>query len=171
MSAFGGIVAFHGTCDGPAAASMGEVFTEVVIAPAFDDDALAAFAARPNLRVLRAPVAPRPGLDVRTLPGGALVQDPDPVGASRDGWTVVSRREPTAAEWADLELAWTVAWRVKSNTITLVREGATVGDRRRSDVTRGRGMDRRPQGRRPGRRRGRRLRRVLPVPRRPRGRG
>ena len=127
VSAFGGIVAFHGTCDGPAAASMGEVFTEVVIAPAFDDDALAAFAARPNLRVLRAPVAPTPGLDVRTLPGGALVQDPDPVGASRDGWKVVSRREPTAAEWADLELAWTVAWRVKSNTITLVREGATVG--------------------------------------------
>jgi len=49
------------------------------------------------------------------------------VAAAREDWKVVSRREPSAAEWADLTLAWTIAWRVKSNTITLVRDGATVG--------------------------------------------
>ena len=126
VSAFGGIVAFHGACGGPAAEAMREVFTEVVIAPAFDDGALTTFAARPNLRVVRAPVVAG-GLDVRTLPGGALLQDPDEVAATREDWKVVSRREPSPAEWADLTLAWTIAWRVKSNTITLVRDGATVG--------------------------------------------
>jgi phosphoribosylaminoimidazolecarboxamide formyltransferase / IMP cyclohydrolase len=127
VSAFGGIVAFHGPCDGPAAEAMREVFTEVVIAPAFDDAALAAFAARPNLRVVRAPIATSSGLDVRSVPGGALVQDVDTVTERRETWTVASSRLPTEQEWADLELAWTVAWRVKSNTIVFVRDGATVG--------------------------------------------
>ncbi len=61
------------------------------------------------------------------MPGGALVQDRDVVTEARSEWKVVSSREPTAAEWADLELAWTIAWRVKSNTIVLVHDGATVG--------------------------------------------
>ncbi len=127
VSAFGGIVAFHGTCDGSAAAAMRDVFTEVVIAPAFDDEALAAFAERPNLRVVRAPLQRDAGPDVRPLPGGALIQDRDVVTETRDDWKVVSSREPTEREWADLALAWTIAWRVKSNTIVLVRDGATVG--------------------------------------------
>ena len=54
-------------------------------------------------------------------------QDRDLVTEMRNEWKVVSSREPSAQEWADLELAWTIAWRVKSNTIVLVREGATVG--------------------------------------------
>ena len=127
VSAFGGIVAFHGTCDGDAAEAMREVFTEVVIAPAFDDAALSAFAQRTNLRVVRAPTAQPQGWDIRTIPGGALVQDRDQVHETRAEFKVVSSREPTAREWADLELAWTIAWRVKSNTIALVRDGATVG--------------------------------------------
>ena len=127
VSAFGGIVAFRGFCDEAAAEAMREVFTEVVIAPSFTDGALAAFAARPNLRVLSAPLDQPAGWDVRTLPGGALVQDVDTVRESRAEWKVVSSREPTAAEWTDLELAWTIAWRVKSNTIALVKDGATVG--------------------------------------------
>ncbi|HEY7477676.1 MAG TPA: bifunctional phosphoribosylaminoimidazolecarboxamide formyltransferase/IMP cyclohydrolase [Actinomycetota bacterium] len=127
VSAFGGIVAFHGACDVDAAEAMRDVFTEVVVAPAFDDGAVAAFAERPNLRVVRVPATLPTGLDVRSLPGGALVQDLDRLTESRGDWKVVSSREPTANEWADLELAWTIGWRVKSNTIVFVKDGATVG--------------------------------------------
>jgi phosphoribosylaminoimidazolecarboxamide formyltransferase/IMP cyclohydrolase len=127
VSAFGGIVAFHGVCDEAAAAAMRDVFTEVVIAPAFTDEALAALAERPNLRVVQAPAVQPPGWDVRTVPGGALIQDPDAVRETRAEWKVASSREPTADEWRDLELAWTIAWRVKSNTIVFVKDGATVG--------------------------------------------
>ena len=127
VSAFGGIVAFHGECDEAAADAMREVFTEVVIAPAYTDGAREAFAARPNLRIVRAPLIQPTGWDVRTLPGGALIQDVDVVRESRGDWKVASSREPTAQEWRDLELAWTIAWRVKSNTIAFVKDGATVG--------------------------------------------
>ena len=127
VSAFGGIVAFHGVCDEAATEAMREVFTEVVIAPDFTDGARAAFAARPNLRVVQAPLIQPAGLDVRTLPGGALIQDVDVVRESRGDWKVASSREPTTQEWRDVELAWTIAWRVKSNTIVFVKGGATVG--------------------------------------------
>ncbi|HET6714284.1 MAG TPA: bifunctional phosphoribosylaminoimidazolecarboxamide formyltransferase/IMP cyclohydrolase [Actinomycetota bacterium] len=127
VSAFGGIVAFRGEADVDAATAMADVFTEVVVAPSYTPAASAAFAERPNLRVVAAPIPGGSGLDVRPLPGGALVQDRDVVSETRAEWKVVSSREPTAQEWADLELAWTIAWRVKSNTIVLVREGATVG--------------------------------------------
>ena len=127
VSAFGGVVAFHGECDAAAAAAMREIFTEVVIAPAFSDGALAAFAERRNLRLVRAPVIQPTGWDVRTLPGGALIQDADAVRETRDEWKVASSREPSAREWRDLEIAWTIAWRVKSNTIVFVKDGATVG--------------------------------------------
>jgi phosphoribosylaminoimidazolecarboxamide formyltransferase/IMP cyclohydrolase len=127
VSAFGGIVAFRGACDEAAADSMREIFTEVVIAPSFTEGAMAAFAERPNLRVVRAPLDQPSGWDVRTLPGGALIQDFDVVRETRADWKVVSSREPTSQEWRDLELAWTIAWRVKSNTIVFVKDGATVG--------------------------------------------
>jgi phosphoribosylaminoimidazolecarboxamide formyltransferase/IMP cyclohydrolase len=127
VSAFGGIVAFGGEVGADAAAAMRDVFTEVVIAPGFTDDALAAFAERANLRVVRAATEQRLGWDVRTIPGGALIQDADVVRERPADWTVASARQPTHAEWADLELAWTVAWRVKSNTIVFVKDGATVG--------------------------------------------
>jgi phosphoribosylaminoimidazolecarboxamide formyltransferase/IMP cyclohydrolase len=127
VSAFGGIVAFHGGCDERAAEAMRDVFTEVVIAPSFSEEALAAFGQRPNLRVVRAPLAQPPGWDVRTLPGGALIQDVDTVRESRGDWKVASSREPAAQEWRDLEIAWTIGWRVKSNTIVFVKDGATVG--------------------------------------------
>jgi phosphoribosylaminoimidazolecarboxamide formyltransferase/IMP cyclohydrolase len=126
-SAFGGIVAFDGPCTAASAEAMREVFTEVVIAPGFEPGALDAFGERPNLRVVEAPDVPDGGLDVRAMPGGALVQDRDVVTETRDEFQVVSSRRPTEDEWGDLLLAWTIAWRVKSNTIVLVREGATVG--------------------------------------------
>jgi phosphoribosylaminoimidazolecarboxamide formyltransferase/IMP cyclohydrolase len=127
VSAFGGIVAFHGECDAAATDAMKDVFTEVVIAPSFSSDALQAFSERKNLRVVRAPIAQPAGWDVRTLPGGALVQDRDVVREARGDFKVVSSREPTPTEWDDLILAWTIAWRVKSNTIVFVKDGATVG--------------------------------------------
>jgi phosphoribosylaminoimidazolecarboxamide formyltransferase/IMP cyclohydrolase len=127
VSAFGGIVAFNTPCDAEAAEAMREVFTEVVVAPAFDDDALAALAERKGLRVVQAPLPATGGLEVRQLPGGALVQDRDVVLRGRDGLDVVSAREPSEGEWEDLLLAWSVAARVRSNAIVLVREGATVG--------------------------------------------
>ncbi|MEO8422949.1 MAG: bifunctional phosphoribosylaminoimidazolecarboxamide formyltransferase/IMP cyclohydrolase [Actinomycetota bacterium] len=131
VSAFGGIVAFHAPCDGAAAAAMADVFTEVVVAPSFTDDALAAFASRQNLRVVEAPLATGAGFDVRPIPGGALVQDRDLVAESTGerpkDWEVASSREPTEQEWLDLAFAWMVAWRVKSNAIVFAKDGATVG--------------------------------------------
>jgi phosphoribosylaminoimidazolecarboxamide formyltransferase/IMP cyclohydrolase len=127
VSAFGGIVAFHASCDAPAAAAMADVFTEVVVAPSFTAEALAAFSARQNLRVVQAPIGTGDGLDVRAIPGGALVQDRDLATETPQEWKVVSSREPTEQEWTDLAFAWTVAWRVKSNAIVFAKDGATVG--------------------------------------------
>ena len=127
VSAFGGIVAFNATCDESAAEAMREVFTEAVVAPSFTDGALAAFAARKGLRVVEAPLADAGGLELRQLPGGALVQDRDRAAEGREEMQVVSDREPTDDEWRDLLLAWPVAARVRSNAIVLVRDGATVG--------------------------------------------
>ena len=127
VSAFGGIVAFREPCTGAAAEAMRDVFTEVVIAPGFAPEARALFGERTNLRLVEAPVLDPAGLDVRALPGGALVQDRDVVTEGREDFEVVSSRAPTDDEWRDLLLAWTIAWRVKSNTIVLVRDGATVG--------------------------------------------
>jgi phosphoribosylaminoimidazolecarboxamide formyltransferase/IMP cyclohydrolase len=127
VSAFGGVVAFNATCDADAARAMREVFTEAVVAPSFTDDALAAFAERTGLRVVQADPLAGGGLDVRPLPGGALVQDRDVVRWSREELEVVSAREPTEDEWSDLSVAWVVASRVRSNAIVFVREAATVG--------------------------------------------
>jgi phosphoribosylaminoimidazolecarboxamide formyltransferase / IMP cyclohydrolase len=127
VSAFGGIVAFNREADEDAARAMADVFTEVVVAPGFTEGALTAFGARKSLRVVRAPLPAAGGLDVRVLPGGALVQDRDAVAERREDMEVVSGREPTEDEWRDLLFAWTVAMRVKSNAIVFARDRATVG--------------------------------------------
>jgi phosphoribosylaminoimidazolecarboxamide formyltransferase/IMP cyclohydrolase len=127
VSAFGGVVAVNTPVDGPAAEAMAEVFTEVVIAPEFDDDARRAFGARKNLRLIQAPPASLPLLDVRPIEGGALVQEADRVRETREEMKVTSRREPTDEEWRALLFAWTVAARVKSNAIVLASGTATVG--------------------------------------------
>ena len=95
--------------------------------PVVMGDTLAALAGRTNLRLVRAPLDQPAALDIRTLPGGALVQDPDAVRETREGFDVASSREPTDDEWDDLLFAWTIAWRVKSNTIVFARDRATVG--------------------------------------------
>ena len=106
---------------------MAEVFTEVVIAPAYSAESRAAFGQRSNLRVVRALLPSGEGLDVRAMPGGALVQDFDRIVETREDMKVVSSREPTEDEWRDLLFAWAVAARVKSNTIVFVKDLATVG--------------------------------------------
>jgi phosphoribosylaminoimidazolecarboxamide formyltransferase/IMP cyclohydrolase len=127
ISAFGGVVAYNAEVDDTAAAAMADVFTEVVIAPAFTEAALSAFAERKNLRVVRAPAPSGRRLEIRPIEGGALVQSADELEESRAEMKVVTRRDPSEAEWDDLVFAWAVAARVKSNAIVLAARGATVG--------------------------------------------
>ncbi len=126
VSAFGGIVAFNGEVDEAAAEAMAPVFTEVLIAPSFTAGALKAFATKKNLRVVRAPLNPASGLDVRFIEGGALVQDMDRIVETASDTKVVTTREPSEDQWRDLLFAWKVAARVKSNAIVLVKDLATV---------------------------------------------
>jgi phosphoribosylaminoimidazolecarboxamide formyltransferase/IMP cyclohydrolase len=127
VSAYGGIVALNRTVTLPLAESLAPVFTEVVVAPGYDDDALALLTEKKNLRVLTVPEPRVPELDVRSIEGGLLVQTRDTVTLDRSTWRVVTDREPTEVEWSDLELAWRVVARVTSNTIVLVKDGQAVG--------------------------------------------
>jgi phosphoribosylaminoimidazolecarboxamide formyltransferase/IMP cyclohydrolase len=128
VSAFGGVVAFNFDVDGETAKAMAEVFTEVVVAPGFSDDALATFGEKKNLRVVRAPLPRQGGLELRLISGGAgLIQDTDVVTESREEMEVASKRQPTEDEWADLLFGWIVAARVKSNAIVFTSGRATVG--------------------------------------------
>jgi len=126
VSAYGGIVAFNREVDGDAAKAMAGVFTEVVVAPAFTEGALAAYGERANLRVLRARLPAPGGLEIRPIDGGALVQDMDTIVEGPSDMKVVTAREPTPEEWRDLLFAWVVAARAKSNAIVLASGQATV---------------------------------------------
>ena len=128
VSAFGGVVAVNRPLDGPAAEAIAAVFTEVVIAPGADAAALAAFAARPNLRLLLTEAMPdpaEPALRWTQVSGGFLVQERD--ARLLEDMRVVTQRAPTAAELEDLRFAWAVAKHVKSNAIVYAKDGATVG--------------------------------------------
>jgi phosphoribosylaminoimidazolecarboxamide formyltransferase/IMP cyclohydrolase len=126
ISAFGGIVAFNGEVDEDAARAMADVFTEVVVAPAYTEAALAVYAGRENLRIVRARLPEPGGLDVRFIQGGALVQDMDQIVETRSDMKVVTSSEPTEEQWEDLLFAWRVAARTKSNAIVLAKDLATV---------------------------------------------
>jgi phosphoribosylaminoimidazolecarboxamide formyltransferase / IMP cyclohydrolase len=129
VSAFGGIVALNRRLDAAAAKKIVEIFTEVIIAPAADDEALAIVGAKKNLRLLIADGLPDPrakSLTVRTVAGGLLVQDRDSGVVSQGHLKVVTKRAPTPAEMADLRMAWTVAKHVKSNAIVYVKDGSTA---------------------------------------------
>ena len=128
VSAFGGIIAVNRALDGATAAAIGEIFTEVVVAPDADADALAIFATKKNLRLLLTgplPAAARGGLTAKSITGGWLVQSRD--GAGEPPLTVVTKRAPTPQELADCRFAWTVAKHVKSNAIVYAKDGATAG--------------------------------------------
>ncbi|MDQ4097603.1 MAG: bifunctional phosphoribosylaminoimidazolecarboxamide formyltransferase/IMP cyclohydrolase, partial [Actinomycetota bacterium] len=126
-SAFGGIVAVNRTVPLALAEALAPIFTEVVIAPGYDPDALELIGTKRNLRVLEAP-APEPlALDLRQIGGGFLVQQAHHFAAGRDQWRVVTKVRPTDDQWADAEMAWKVVAHVKSNAIVLVANGQAVG--------------------------------------------
>ena len=130
VSAFGGIVALNRTLDGEAAKAIVEIFTEVIIAPDADDDAIALVAAKKNLRLLLTGglADPRaPGLDFRTVAGGFLAQSRDNAVIDDMELKIVTKRAPTAHEMADLRFAFRVAKHVKSNAIVYAKDLATVG--------------------------------------------
>jgi phosphoribosylaminoimidazolecarboxamide formyltransferase / IMP cyclohydrolase len=130
VSAFGGIIALNGTIDAATAKEITGIFTEVVVAPDATDEAKAIFAAKKNLRLLTTgglPDARAHGLTFRSLAGGFLVQSRDNAIVEDMPLKVVTRRQPTAQELADLKFAFKVAKHVKSNAIVYVKEGATVG--------------------------------------------
>jgi phosphoribosylaminoimidazolecarboxamide formyltransferase/IMP cyclohydrolase len=130
VSAFGGIVATNREIDAATATEIVKVFTEVIVAPSATEEAKAIIAAKKNLRLLLtgALADPRaPGLTVRSVAGGLLVQGRDNASVDDCELKVVTRRQPTDAEMADLRLAAKVAKHVKSNAIVYVRDGATAG--------------------------------------------
>ncbi|MEZ5321694.1 MAG: bifunctional phosphoribosylaminoimidazolecarboxamide formyltransferase/IMP cyclohydrolase [Microthrixaceae bacterium] len=127
VSAYGGIVALNRPMTVATAEALVGVFTEVLVAPGFEDGALDVLAAKPNLRVLETRRPSPSRLDVRPVEGGLLVQTPDVVSVDRSAWRVVTDRSPTDGEWSDLVLAWRVAARVTSNTIVLVKDAQAVG--------------------------------------------
>lgn len=129
-SAFGGIIALSQPLDGETAEAISGIFTEVVIAPGADADAIRIFGQKKNLRLLTTDGLADPAATAVTfkqVSGGFLVQDKDVGRISRDDLKVVTKRQPSEQELADMLFAWTVAKHVKSNAIIYVRDGATVG--------------------------------------------
>ena len=134
ISAFGGIVALTHPVDAATGAALAETFLEAVIAPSFEPGALEALKAKKALRLLELPGLgeardswqPEPR-EVRSIPGGLLVQSRDLQGADARGWKVVTRRAPSAEELEALQFAWLVVKHVKSNAIVLAHRDTTVG--------------------------------------------
>ena len=130
VSAYGGIVAANRPLDEATASKIAELFVEVVIAPGADAGALAAFERKKNLRLLLTEGLPEPaeaGLTIKALSGGYLVQGRDAGRVAATDLKVVTKRQPSPAELADLIFAFRVAKHVKSNTIVYAKAGATVG--------------------------------------------
>jgi len=128
VSAFGGVVGLSRPLDAATAAAIAGVFTEVVVAPGFEPEALAALAGKPSLRLVRVdPARPSRRLGVRSVAGGLLVQEPDAAADDPAGWALQAGDPPAPALLADLVLAWSVARHVKSNAIVLARDGRVVG--------------------------------------------
>ncbi len=126
VSAFGGIVAFNRKVSGEEAEAVNEIFTEVVIAPEFETEALEIFKKKKNLRVLKAE-AVQNSLEYRKISGGMLVQTPDAYKISAVELKVVSEKQPTESELKALQFAWKVCKHVKSNAIVFTNEFQTVG--------------------------------------------
>lgn len=131
VSAFGGVVAANRPVTAAMAEAMGDVFTECVIAPAYEDDALVILTQKKNLRVIVA--EPRPAsewVEMRNIAGGVLLQAGDDLNSAGDipmSWKLVSGEAADAATMRDLEFAWRACRSVKSNAILLASDGAAVG--------------------------------------------
>ncbi len=126
---FGGIIIVNRTLGGELAQTISGIFTEVIIAPRFSEDALAILGKKKNLRLMIA----KDGIgadslqDVRSVVGGLLVQDRNKVLGNPADFKVVTKRQPTAAEWADMMFGWRVCKHVKSNAIVYCHNEQTLG--------------------------------------------
>jgi phosphoribosylaminoimidazolecarboxamide formyltransferase/IMP cyclohydrolase len=126
---FGGIIIVNQTLDGALAKTIAEIFTEVIIAPRFSDEALAIFGRKKNLRLMIA----KDGIgadalqEIRSVVGGVLVQDRDRTLGNVREFKVVTKREPTPEEWAGMMFGWKIGKHVKSNSIVYCRGEQTLG--------------------------------------------
>ena len=128
VSAFGGIVAFNRPVTAAAADAMDPVFYEVVIAPAYEPEAIDILQKKRNLRILAIDKQPdAPGYDLRPITGGVLVQAADAMEEDPASWAVATQRAPTDAEMKDLAFAWKAAKHIKSNAIVFAKDLALVG--------------------------------------------
>jgi phosphoribosylaminoimidazolecarboxamide formyltransferase/IMP cyclohydrolase len=129
VSAFGSVIALNRSADGALAEAMADLFVEVLLAPGFDEEARARFAAKKNLRVLECPIyAPSwEEIELRAIDGGFLAQPPDAFPDDVTAWRCPTKRAPTAEEGRALEFAWKVVRYVKSNAIVVANEHQTVG--------------------------------------------
>lgn len=127
-SAFGGIIAFNRPVDAATAEAVSSQFLEVLIAPAYTDEARAVLAKKTNVRVLEIPLqAGHNRFEVKRVGGGILVQTPDVLAVQADAYRVVTERQPSAEQLRDLLFAWRVAQYVKSNAIVFCGQGQTLG--------------------------------------------
>jgi phosphoribosylaminoimidazolecarboxamide formyltransferase/IMP cyclohydrolase len=126
---FGGIIVVNRTLDGALAKAIAEIFTEVIIAPCFSDDALAVLTKKKNLRLMVATEGMGAGelREVRSVVGGVLMQDRDRAMETPAACKVVTKRQPTPEEWAGLMFGWRVGKHVKSNAIVYCRGERTLG--------------------------------------------
>ena len=130
VSAYGGIVAVNRRVPIELAEALAHVFTEVVVAPSYNPEALKVLLARKNLRVMSATGPSLERFEYRSVDGGLLVQQPDRIGddvARQESWKVVTKAQPTADQWRDLVLAWRVCAHVKSNAIVIAAGGQAIG--------------------------------------------
>ncbi|MEX0746848.1 MAG: bifunctional phosphoribosylaminoimidazolecarboxamide formyltransferase/IMP cyclohydrolase [Rhodothermales bacterium] len=131
QSPFGGIVVVNRALDRVTAENIDRIFTEIIIAPEFEEGVLELLKAKKNRRLIRTllPAREDRAPDIRSVVGGLLVQEQDPVlpPSSQSGYRVVTERSPTDGEWRDLDFAWRVVKHVKSNAIVYARGGSTLG--------------------------------------------
>ncbi|NLN06367.1 MAG: bifunctional phosphoribosylaminoimidazolecarboxamide formyltransferase/IMP cyclohydrolase [Firmicutes bacterium] len=128
VSIFGGIVALNRPVDGKTAEKLSEIFLEIIIAPAYSEEALSIFTRKKDLRLLTAPLpARRETLDMKKVSGGLLVQTLDIKPVTAKGWQVVTKLQPTPAQVTDMVFGMKVVKHVKSNAIVLVKDGQTLG--------------------------------------------
>jgi phosphoribosylaminoimidazolecarboxamide formyltransferase/IMP cyclohydrolase len=126
---FGGIIVVNQTLDGKLAAAIAEIFTEVIIAPRFSDEAMAIFSKKKNLRLMIAKggIGADALQEIRSVVGGVLVQDRDRTLGNVNEFKVVTKRQPTSEEWAAMMFGWKVGKHVKSNSIVYCRGEQTLG--------------------------------------------
>ena len=130
VSAYGGVIATNATVTAAMAAQVKPIFTEVIVAPEYEPQALEILSAKKNLRILRLPKPVRGGYEFKQVTGGLLVQERDNVDATGDDpaqWQLVAGPSADAETLADLRFAWNAVRSVRSNAVLLAHAGATVG--------------------------------------------